>query len=337
MKNLIKTLSVMLILIATCLSLVACDGGVTETTKSGLTLKKFKGDDFYTVVDYVAEEGDEVLDLGAFNADGVVIGRIKTGAFDGNQSIKELVIPSTVTEMDKGALRGMKGLAKLTVPFVGASKLADAYYNQTPASPDKAVDGERNFAYIFGSDAYEGGAVVACNYGVTSDVSYYIPATLRQVTVKAEGEYQIPMYAFNGLTQITKVVLEGNITAIGEYAFEGFATLKSINIPATVKNIYANAFNGCAKLDEEGLKIDAGCAFDLIGEKAFIGTALTKLDLNVKEIGESAFAKLGLTEVKIAGATKIGAYAFYNCESLTTATINEGAEISATAFIGTNV
>ena len=326
----------MLMAVLMCLSFAACDGGVTETTKSGLTLKKFKGDDFYTVVDYVAQEGDEVLDLGDYNADDVVIGRIKAGAFDGNQSIKELVIPSTVTEMDKGALKGMKSLSKLTIPFVGATKVADAYYNQTPASPDKAVDGERNFAYIFGSDEYEGGAVVACNYGASSDVSYYIPATLRQVTVKAEGEYQIPMYAFNGLTQITKVQLSGNITAIGEYAFEGFATLKSVNIPASVKNIYSNAFNGCSKLDDAGLVLEDGCAFDLIGEKAFIGTALTKIDLNVKVVGESAFAKLGLTEVKIAGATEIGAYAFYNCEKLATVLINDGAEVHATAFLGTN-
>ncbi len=332
MKNLIKTLSVMLLLLAMCFTLVACDGEGAETSKSGLTLKKFKGDDFYTVVDYVAQEGDAVLNLGDYNADGVVIGRIKAGAFDGNQSIQELIIPSTVTEMDNGALKGMKSLTKLTIPFVGANKLADAYYNQTPASPDKAVDGERNFAYIFGSEEFEGGAVVACNYGATSDVSYYIPATLRQVTVKADGEYQIPMYAFNGLTQITKIVLEGNVTAIGEYAFEGFATLKSINIPASVKNIYSNAFNGCNKLDNDGLALAEGCAFDLIGEKAFVGTALTKIDLNVKVVGESAFAKLGLTDVKIAGATEIKAYAFYGCEDLVNITINDGATVHPTAL-----
>ncbi len=337
MKNLIKTLSVMLLLVAMCFSLVACGGDGTETTKSGLTLKKFKGDDFYTVVDYVAEDGVETLNLGDYNANGVVIGRIKAGAFDGNQSIKELIIPTTVTEMDNGALKGMKGLTKLTIPFVGANKVADAYYNQTPASTDKAVDGERNFAYIFGSDEFEGGAVVACNYGSSSDVSYYIPATLRQVTVKADGEYQIPMYAFNGLTQITKIVLEGNITAIGEYAFEGFATLKSINIPASVKNIYKNAFDGCGKLDENGLVFETGCAFDYIGEKAFINTALTSINLNVKVIGDSAFAKLALTDVTISGATEIGAYAFYSCEDLVNVSINDGAVIAPTAFLGTNI
>jgi hypothetical protein len=62
-----------------------------------------------------------------------------SGAFDGNESLKELIIPTTVEKIDEGAFKGMRKLESLTVPFIGLNAIADGSYNDQ-ASARKTVD-----------------------------------------------------------------------------------------------------------------------------------------------------------------------------------------------------
>ena len=82
MKKLVKIILAVLLAFAAVFSM-ACGDSENAATEPGLRFMKFKGDDFYTVYGYGAEEGVASLDIGKIAADnGVVIGRIKTGAFD---------------------------------------------------------------------------------------------------------------------------------------------------------------------------------------------------------------------------------------------------------------
>lgn len=343
MKKFVKIMLAAL-LAAIAVTCFACSGGGNENGKTGLLYKQFSGDDYYTVYGYKDDGKTTALDIAEYVKDkNISIGRIKANAFDGNSSLKEIIVPDTVKEIDAGAFAGMDSLEKITLPFIGANANADAYDHETESSADKAVDSERIFGYIFGTEEYEKGAAISQSYGSGDATTYYIPYRLTEVTVKPAGDYKLPMYAFNGCSNLFKITLDGNVTAIGASAFENCSNLETVNIPASVKNIYKNAFAGCDKLKnyseetQKGLKIADGAAFDLIGEKAFYKTAIKTVAFTVKEIGERAFAESSVTTLTLSGVEKIGSYAFNDCKELETVSVTfatiANTEIGTCAFM----
>ncbi len=322
MKKFITTIVICLLAITTVFSLVACNGADANKKEAGLYYKVLKGDDFYTVYDYVAEDGKTVLDLNEYNKNGVVIGKIASGAFKNNDTIKEIIVPETVEEIASGAFSNMKALEKITLPFIGKNANADTFYGESAPSEEKSIDAQRTLAYLFGTERYAGGASITSNYGAGS-ATYYVPATLQEVTITCEKEgrdaYGIPMFAFNGFTAISKVNLIGNIDVIGVSAFDGCHALSSINIPASVKEIKDYAFANTDYLDK-GLDIKDS-KFVKIGVGAFQNAKITSIVLpeTVKEIGEQAFVGSTLASITLSkDLVLIDAYAFYGCEKLAT-------------------
>ncbi len=329
MKRLLTILTVCVLLLSTALGLTACgEAGGGSSSKKGLIYKKGTSDAYYTLYKYVDDgTGVTALDLSVLD---VKIGRIKTGAFDGNDTLTEITVAGTGDEenplvIEEGAFKGMKSLKKMTIPFVGATAKADAYIGETAPS-DKSVGFGRTIGYIFGTDAYDDLAEVAVKYSESGSNTVYIPSELTEITVKAEGEYKIPAYAFCGLTQVMTINLEGNITAVGESAFKDMKQLKKINIPATVTAIYGSAFKGCDALKDydgesgKGLKIEDGSALVKIGDSAFNGCKIKNfvLPAGVEVIGESCFAQSDIESFTFSAAIKtVKAYAFYGCVKLT--------------------
>ena len=350
MKRLIRILVVSLLCLATAFGMTACAGAdAGKDAKEGVVCRKFGDDGFYTVTHYYDKEGVTSLDLNAAvkaaYGEDAVVGRIKAGAFSGS-SLTELVISDSGDEnvsltIDEGALNGMKALEKLTVPFVGAKAKADAFFNETEPAKDKAVNAERCFGYVFGATESEYSSAITFNYG-SSTASYYIPVRLAEITVKAESEYSIPMYAFNGLTQVSKIKLEGNIVAIGDYAFYGMKQLTNIVIADAVAVIGESAFEGTDALKtfgENGFYLSATSGLIRIKDKAFKGTVLTDFVLpqGVTVIGDECFANSSLKTFTFnAGLVKIGNYAFYGSSDLTVE-LPQGVEIGIQAFGNTNL
>ena len=259
MKRLLTVLLSALLIVACVFSLTACsDGGSEGDGKTGLLIKKVGN--VYNIYDYV-DDGtltDGVLDIASILKEkNIESARIKKGTFDGVTTIKTLIVPDSVIEIEEGAFKNMSGLVTLEVPFVGKNAKADAYQNQTPAAVNKAVNREKTFAHFFGTTEYSGGTTLIDIYGET----YYVPTKLKTVKINAtdkvkygvgtlkEEAYSIPEKAFSGVITLQNVELVGvNINEIGENAFKDCKGLTSITIPSTVKNIYTNAFSGCSNL-----------------------------------------------------------------------------------------
>ena len=322
MKKFIKTILITVLAVCCVFSAFACNSNGGSKKDPGLYYKVKSGEEFYTVNGYVKEDGVSVLDLGTYNKDGVVIGRIASGAFSGNDSIKELIIPETVTEIAQGAFKNMKKLEKITVPFIGKNAKSDAFFKETESGHDKSVDVERTFAYFFGTEAYDGGAKMVSDFGDGSSTTYYVSPYLKEVTITCADQdreaYSIPMYAFKDVTVIDTVNLVGNIKAIGSNAFNGCHALSKINLPKSVENIYSYAFAKTVNLDQ-GISIENGSALKKIDKNAFEGSKLSSLVLpsSVTEIGAMAFKDSNITEITLSeDLTLIGAYAFYNCQNL---------------------
>jgi len=106
------------------------------------------------------------------------------------------------------------------------------------------------FGYIFGTSSYTGGvATTQWYYGSstssTTSSTYYIPASLKSVTITGGNILYCAFYNCNNLTNIT---LSDGVTSIGNNAFYGCKSLASITIPDSVTSIGSYAFEYCTSL-----------------------------------------------------------------------------------------
>lgn len=129
-------------------------------------------------------------------------------------SIKELVIPNSVTSINGCILEGNSDIERLTVPFLGSNRNSTATLN-----------------YMFGYSYYD---------------NHQVPETLK--TVNITNATKIGNYAFRNCSSIENITLNEGITSIGSYAFYQCSSLKEITIPDTVTNISDCAFNGCTAM-----------------------------------------------------------------------------------------
>ena len=228
----------------------------------------------------------------------VVIDNVRYGLKDGNATVVEqlpskisgnVVIPSmveyktvsyTVTDIVSSAFSGCSSLESITLPFIGGSASATSASSSTL------------FGYIFGENSYSGGASTVQYYSYSSYITYYIPSSLRSVTITGGN---ILYGAFYGCHNLTSITIPEGVTSIGSSAFEGCSSLTSITIPEGVTSIGSYAFSGCRSL-----------------------TSIT-IPESVTSIGSRAFYDCSsLTSITIPeGVTSIGYHAFFGCSSLT--------------------
>ena len=252
MKKIFSLLLIAVMSMLAVFTMIGCGDTPDNPSAKGISCIKENGK--YVVYKYVDEGlGVTELDIDAVvkakYGDSAEVSRIKEGSFDGNSTLTSIVVPNTVTKIDGGAFKNMKKLKDITLPFIGSNVFADAYEGQS-LSEDKAVDAERLFGYIFGTEEYVGGSKISQTFNaIEGNVStYYVPMTLRTITIAPKDNYQIPMYAFSGLTLVTKINLTDKVTAIGERAFYNANCFDELKVPASVTNIYKGAFENFSTL-----------------------------------------------------------------------------------------
>ena len=226
-----------------------------------------------------------------------------------DKSVTELIVPDYVTEIEEGAFSGCSFLISITLPFVGKDASA------TTAS------GSTLFGYIFGANTFNGSIATRQYYAQNKYSTYYIPISLRNVTITGGT---ILSGAFYYCSELTNIVLPNDITAIGNYAFYHCASLAEITIPEAVTTINSYAFVSCSSLTN----IIIPNAVTSLGASAFAGSGLTRLTIGngVQTIEERTFSNCyRLIDVNIPNTvTAIGGLAFNNCTELLSITIGDG-------------
>lgn len=297
MKKALKIFLASLLVFAMALTLTACSGN-DNNSKKGLLVKKIDG--VYTVYDYVdAGNGITELDIGKSLASKGINEEynIKEGAFEGNNTLTKIIVSGKVNEIDAGAFKDMISLRTLEVPFIGRNVNSDAYYLESAASEGKSVDRERTIAHFFGDTIYDEGSKVTVNYGAGSAICF-VPKNFHEIivnaTLTAEGKdaYYIPMYAFNGATNLYKVTLKGDkLGGVGDSAFANCSKLSEVIIEGANLDVKDNAFSGCAQLKYFGKAVETVPAY--------------VIDLaSVKSAGQKSF-DMGSNEYSVQNAGSI--------------------------------
>ena len=137
--------------------------------------------------------------------------RIDKFAFYQCRNLSSIEIPSSVTNIGDSAFRDCTSLTSITIPFIGERKDGT---------------GNTNFDIIFGSR---------------------VPSSLKNVII-TDGT-NIARSAFKDCTGLTSIEIPDSVTSIGEGAFYNCTSLTSVEIPDSVTSIGRSAFFGCKNLE----------------------------------------------------------------------------------------
>ena len=136
-------------------------------------------------------------------------------AFSNCSSLPSITIPESVISIGYGAFRGCSFLQEITIPFVGSSKSATIASSSTL------------FGCIFGTNSYTGGTATKQYYSSSNYITYYIPTSLKTVTV-TDGNLLFGSFSY--CCGLTSIIIADSVTSIGKYAFLGCSSLISITI-----------------------------------------------------------------------------------------------------------
>ena len=227
---------------------------------------------------------------------------IGSNAFYGCSGLRTLVIGNGVTSLPGGLLYGCSSLQSLTIPFVG---------NRPNVSSSDTY--QYPFGYLFGTSSYTGSVSAKQSYfGASTSEStfttYYLPATLRSVTVTG-GRIQIG--AFSYCSELRSITIEAGVTFINAWVFTGCTNLTDLVLncsTSTIKKLFSNSENmNCPNLTN----VVIGDNITTIGVDSFQGCSkLTSITIGqgVSSIYSNAFK--GCT--KLTSITYTGTIAEWN-------------------------
>ncbi len=185
-------------------------------------------------------KGKAVTEIASFFAD--------TDINRANSTIKEVVIPDTVTTIGEYAFYSCYSLTSVVIPD-SVTSIGDYAFSHcsgltSVVIPDSVTSiGDYVFSHCSGLTSVVipdsvtsigNGAFLSC-YSLTSVV---IPDSVTSIVY----------YAFSHCSSLTSVVIPDSVTSIGYYAFSHCSSLTSVVIPDSVTSIGDSAFYYCSSL-----------------------------------------------------------------------------------------
>ena len=230
--------------------------------------------------------------------------------FEGCTSIKSVVFPESMKDIDSDAFMHCSNLQKVVFSssismirsssFGFCTNLKEVYF-PNEESLRKLTGNYNNFF-----ESYD-----------LPPVNVYINGVLLDKAVIEEGTEKIKSKAFQNIASISSVYIPDSVKSIGSYAFSGCVKLNIEEIPQNITEIGDAAFYNCKSLTitETPQNVTS------IGRMAFAACdniKELKFSEKLETIGEAAFTKCsGLRELFIPSTIKsIGQRAFASCENL---------------------
>lgn len=229
--------------------------------KISSTIKDDKGNDIKitTIGEYAFCACDDLIGIDIPET----ITTIKSYAFEGCYQLKIEDIPASITTIEEYAFCGCSEMTSLTI-HENITSIGSSAFHET-----SIVNVEWNAINLYNN----GGS--------------FLPSTVKNINFGNDVEY-IPMYACQGLTNLTSIVIPDAVEKIDVYAFDNCTSLSEVKIGKSVTDIMYLAFGNCTALENIILP-DATTNIDYA---AFQGCSYLKnvtIGSGIKNIGEYAF------------------------------------------------
>ena len=214
----------------------ACNGYVGDNTLPEIIIPKsysidsdgnfIDGDDYQVTAVNTADGG--VSQFAGFENTIILLSNITSiglRAFFQATSIKNIIIPDSVTNINNYTFAGCTGLTTITIPnsviSIGVSAFEDCdnLTNVVISNSLLRIDN-----YLF--------------YGCTHLNNVVIPDSVKS----------IGMYSFQYCKSLTNIKFSNSITSIGDFAFRGCSKLNNVTLPNSIMDIRTGAFYGCISL-----------------------------------------------------------------------------------------
>ncbi len=205
-------------------------------------------DNSVTLVDGKSAKGDVIIPSDVRNKNKVyVVTAIEHNAFEGNNAITAVTIPSSVSTIGYSAFNSCKNLRRV-MDASRVTKMQGFEYTDCTNLTSVTLSGTLQ---KIGYRSFAGSALA----------HLVLPASMREVGSSAfEDCHQLRNVQFNtGLQNIkdhafknsglVSLELPNGIKEIGEWAFEGCASLKAIQIPPSLTSLGMGAFYYCTALE----------------------------------------------------------------------------------------
>lgn len=239
---------------------------------------------------------------------------IKFGAFEGNATLQEIVIPDSVTVIEGAAFRNCTALQKVVLPanlkeinesvFEGCTSLSEIVL------PDTVTLIKRHaFAGCSSLERME----------LPEKMFLVEPDAFQNAACEGKVVYKRCM-RLHGNTMFSKkdrqkhIEIPEGVIALEKRCFKDYTDLETIKFPETLKFICFECFSGCTGLRE--IHLPEGICIE---DKAFEGcTSLKTLDIpENSRVGEGAFQScLNLTSLRLSHKANLGWTTFLYCASL---------------------
>ena len=291
-----------------------------------------------TIPNSVTSIGDSAFS-GCTGLTSVTIGNsvtsIGNSAFYGCTGLTSILIPN-VTSIGSSAFSNCSSLASVTISG-GITKLSDElFYGCINLTSITLPDGITSIGYWAFRDCSSLSSIsIPNNVTLISYGAFYGCSGLISVSIP-NGVTALSNELFRNCSSLTYVTIPNSVTSIGDEAFCYCRSLTSVTIGNSVTSIGYDAFRGCFKLTSVTINSNAivSNSYDKsFGIGSIFGSQVTEYVIgdSVTAIGTYAFSGFlsaygdckNLASVTIGkNVTSIGDYAFYQCESLTSVTIN---------------
>ena len=249
---------------------------------------------------------------------------VNTPWYGSRESIKEIIIAKTVTQISNYAFKGCVNVTALTMPISATVKGVEAFADCTKiAKLTLTGTGEMK--------AYSTNVYDTANY-YQNTPWYGSRAALKEIVVD-NGITKIGANAFNGCAAVEKLSVPANTDEYGANAFKDFAALNTVVLTGigAMKDFTSTDYQTTPwYLNKDTVTtITLNEGIEVIGTYAFKdNTNLTAMALpsTINSIGANAFTGCtGLTDITIPDATTaINDYAFEGCTGLTAVTFGSG-------------
>ena len=246
-------------------------------------------------------------------------------AFNRCENLTSITIPDSVISIGCGAFSECTSLTSITIPDSVTSIDCWAFDNTTwyDSQPDGIVYAGK-VAYGYKGTMPENTSLTLKEGTVgIAEEAFYGFTNLTEIIIP-EGVEVIGKEAFWGCSGLTSIVIPSSVIRIGDLAFCCCVNLETIDIPDSVINIGFVAFVNTKwyKEQSDGVVYAGSAAYDYkVGSTTPEPDVIT-LKSGTKSITQGAFFGCNIESIIIPNTvTKIGSYAFANCNSLKSVTI----------------